>query len=193
MNQHKALKRKRESHLGHITTEEDNIRATKIINNNKSFIHNFCVDAIYRGDRFTLHLSDIFNHGEFAILFFCDYDFSIQTKRDFTQIEDHYKSFLAYSAIPIVMTQDGINVHRAFTTPGTSPGSLDFEPSFVLASDSCNRLLSAAFKAADHTSSHLNRTVVIINRDHQVLFSYTVPPLRFFPMRAILNCFQNTR
>lgn len=97
---------------------------------------------------------------------------------------------MKYGAVPIVMTQDRAQIHAAYALPNTTAQSLNFKPSFILASDSADRLISRAFKSLNMETLEMQRSVIIIDNNLNILFTHRVPDKRYFPMKMIVNCFQ---
>ncbi|KAI7901417.1 uncharacterized protein BX663DRAFT_553218 [Cokeromyces recurvatus] len=169
----------------------------KIANKQKSNIFDFQCSAFLTGKIFDFQLSQVFNKNSnssfnYVALFFCSYNFSPQSKKDLYHIEDNSAHLIQYGALPIVITQDGIQLHSVYATPGKSAGSLTFQPSFILASDSTDRLIARAYKSIDSKTHDIQRTIIILDHNLHVLFYHKVPHQKFFPMKMILNCFEQS-
>jgi hypothetical protein len=126
---------------------------------------------------------------------------------------EHYSRFIEFGALPIVITQDGAAIHLAYATPGYTSESLNFKPSYVmgknwhlnlfysafylvfyhlLASDNTDRLISTSFKSVNMDTLEIQRSVIILDNSLNVIFTHRVSTHRFFPMKIILNCFEET-
>ncbi|KAG1047592.1 hypothetical protein G6F46_003290 [Rhizopus delemar] len=163
-------KRIRDLSLGH---ETDNALPMKQINLKRA-IASISIPVFYRGSIFEM---DIFNeifsvpYIEYTIVFFCDYDFTEQSRRDLLQINENYAKFVQHCAAAVVITHDRPNVHYAYATPGFTYASLDFEPAFILASDSANRLLSTAFNSIDLQDYSIKRSMHVIDKHSNLIYS----------------------
>ncbi|KAI9475989.1 MAG: hypothetical protein EXX96DRAFT_575355 [Benjaminiella poitrasii] len=173
-------------------SEEKRHARAKIANNQKSTICDFQCAAYFQAQIFDLKLSEVFHSFRYVVIFFCGYDFSPQSKKDLCHIEDHTGSFVEYGALPIVITQDRAQIHLIYATPGRTNDSLAFQPSFVLASDSADRLIARAYKSVDLQTHDIQRTVIILDPNLHILFQYKIPHQKYFPMKMILNCFEQS-
>ncbi|KAG1077192.1 hypothetical protein G6F42_025012 [Rhizopus arrhizus] len=59
----------------------------KIAHPNKPGIYDFQCVIFYQGQVLQFQLSDVFSGGKFAVLFFCSYDFTEQSRNDLLRIE----------------------------------------------------------------------------------------------------------
>ncbi|GAA5801509.1 hypothetical protein EDC94DRAFT_697180 [Helicostylum pulchrum] len=183
------LKRGRTVHFDDPEQTELNTK-TKVRSLNRTRTNDFTCPVYYQGKTFHFQLSNIFQYTSYAVLFFCQYDFSAQSKGDLSHIEENYSKFIQLGALPIVITHDQPHIHEVYATIGRTTGSLTFTPSFVLASDSVSRLISVSFKSIDMDTLDMIRSVVIIDSDLNIVYTHRVQPQRFFPMKSILNCFE---
>ncbi|KAL7327732.1 hypothetical protein PS15p_206121 [Mucor circinelloides] len=158
----------------------------KIAHPNKLGIYNFQCVIFYQGQVLQFQLSDVFSGGKFAVLFFCSYDFTEQSRNDLLRIEQHYHSFVKLGAIPIVLTHDRAQIHQAYATPNTTPVSLNFTPSFIMASDTPDRKISRTFKSATD-ESEMQRSVIIMDSSLSILHIQRVPGNSDFPMDLLLK------
>ncbi|KAI7896084.1 uncharacterized protein EV154DRAFT_493459 [Mucor mucedo] len=185
-----SQKRDRTVYVNDPTDQMEEHLKYKVVNRNKSKINDFQCQVYFRDQIFDFQLSNVFSTASFAVLFFCPYDFSEQSRIDLTQIEENYSKFIERSAIPIVITHDRAHVHWAYASPDKTTESLKFKPSFILASDSVDKLISTSYKAIDMQNLEMIRSVVVIDSDLNIVFTCHVPPIKFFPIQPILNCFQ---
>ncbi|KAI9365121.1 hypothetical protein BD770DRAFT_459133 [Pilaira anomala] len=182
-------KRERSVDFNNLEATDSNEKV-KVPNLNRSKIHDFECPMYHNGIIYkSVHLSDLFQKATHAILFFCPLDFSPQSKQDLSHIEEHFLKFVQNGALPIVITHDQPRIHFYYATPGRTTSSLSFVPSFMLASDSVDKLISTSFKSINFDTLEMIRSVVIIDKNLQILYSHQVPPHRYFPIQAILNCF----
>ncbi|KAL9554988.1 hypothetical protein MBANPS3_002556 [Mucor bainieri] len=158
----------------------------KITHPNKAALHDFQCVIFYQGQVLQFQLSDVFSGGSYAVVFFCGYDFTEQSRSDLIQIEKYYSEFVKLGAIPIVVTHDRAEIHAVYATPNTTPTSLGFLPSFIMASDTPDRSVSQTFKSATD-KSEMQRSVIIMDSNLNVLFTQRVPGNATFPMEYLLN------
>ncbi|KAI8074221.1 uncharacterized protein B0P05DRAFT_154864 [Gilbertella persicaria] len=185
-------KRRREPQINEKQQQdEEEFRKLKMANLNKSIVYDFDCEAYLRGQCYRLQLSRILQAFPYAILFFCGYAFTPQLKDDLRHIEEHYQHFVELGALPIAITQDQIQVQWAYATPGTVTGSLDFTPSFLLASDGIDRLITRSFKSMNLDTLELQRSVIVVDGNLHILFNHKVAKNRFFPIQSLLNCFES--
>ncbi|KAG1466334.1 hypothetical protein G6F56_004707 [Rhizopus delemar] len=180
-------KRIRDLSLGHDTTDE---LPTKTMNLNTKIPS--MKTGVFYDDR--IHEMDLFSElfsvwgAEYVIVFFCDYDFTQQSRQDLYQIQQSCPKFKEYKAVAIVITHDRPNVHCAYATPYFTNYSLDYSPSFILASDSANRLLSTAFNSINLKNFSIIRSMHVIDPQYKLVLSHTIPEhTKFFPMHYIFN------
>ncbi|GAN09445.1 hypothetical protein MAM1_0268d08972 [Mucor ambiguus] len=158
----------------------------KITHPNRPALYDFQCVIFYQGQVLQFQLSDVFSGGNYAVVFFCGYDFTEQSRSDLMQIEKHYHEFVKLGAIPIVMTHDRAEIHAVYATPNATPASLDFLPSFIMASDTPDRSVSQTIKSATD-KSEMQRSVIIMDSNINLLFIQRVPGNASFPMEYLLN------
>ncbi|KAK4509132.1 uncharacterized protein ATC70_007482 [Mucor velutinosus] len=161
----------------------------KIAHPNRPALYDFQCVIFYQRQVLQFQLSDVFSGGNYAVVFFCGYDFTEQSRSDLMQIEKHYHDFVKLGAIPIVMTHDRVGIHNMYATPNATPTSLDFLPSFIMASDTPSRSISQTFKSVTD-KSEMQRSVIIMDNNLNVLFTQRVPGNSDFPMEYLLNGLQ---
>ncbi|CAO3695370.1 unnamed protein product [Rhizopus stolonifer] len=163
-------------------------------NFNKS-LPSITTKAFFHGKVFeTTLFHDLFNAAstEYAIIFFCDYDFTKQSKGDLLQIHENYSKLLEHSIVPVVVTHDQPEIHHAYATPNCTNDSLEFSPEFILVSDS-NRLISTAFGSINVNSNTIQRSTHIINSQCKLMLSLTIPNHKpLLPMEIILSAIDQT-
>ncbi|KAF1796753.1 hypothetical protein FB192DRAFT_1292171 [Mucor lusitanicus] len=158
----------------------------KITHPNRPALYDFRCAIFYQGQMLQFQLSDVFSGGRYAMVFFCGYDFTEQSRNDLMQIEKHYHEFVKLGAIPIVMTHDRVEIHSVYATPNATTSSLSFLPSFIMASDTPDRLVSQTFKSATD-KSEMQRSVIIMDSNFNILFTQRVLGNSAFPMEYLLN------
>ncbi|CEP10649.1 hypothetical protein [Parasitella parasitica] len=172
-----SLKRRR-GYMDEVAALSEEVNSKlKIANKNKPHAHDFQCLIFYQNQIMQFQLSDAFQAGQYVALFFCGYDL------------EYYDSFVEYGAMPIAMTQDLAPIHAAYATPNFTSQSLNFEPKFILASDGIDRLISTAFKSLNMQTLEMKRSVVIIDRNLDIVFTHRAPEKGPFSMKEILNCF----
>ncbi|CAO3672208.1 hypothetical protein G6F70_003108 [Rhizopus microsporus] len=180
-------KRIREMNLGH---GGESPLPLKLMNLKKG-LPDITAQVFFQGTIFEMNLfSDVFSAGntKYAVLFILNYDFTQQSRKDLLQIHQNYSKLVEYSAVPIVVTHDRPNVHYAYGTPGFTSESLNFEPSFILASDSTDRLISTLFGAIDFDTYNVKRSVHIIDDQYNLILSHHIPSHKtFLPMKLIFD------
>ncbi|KAI8981890.1 hypothetical protein BDF20DRAFT_435069 [Mycotypha africana] len=171
--------------------DEDELtkRKSKSNKHNNTTAFDFQCSAFYQGQFISFHLLDVFQNVNYALIFFCSYDFTEQSKSDLLQIQQYFSSFIEKGVLPVVITQDSVYTHKLYATPGQTSFSLGFKPSYILASDFADRLISIAYKAMNMNTRDIKRTAVIVRNDMEVLFHYHVPEGRNFPVDILLDCF----
>ncbi|KAI8077577.1 hypothetical protein BDF21DRAFT_51777 [Thamnidium elegans] len=126
-----SLKRDRSVHFDDSEQSEPNTK-NKVRSLNRTRTNDFGCPVYYQGKIFHFQLSSAFQYTSYVILFFCQYDFSTQSKEDLLHIEQNYSKFIQNGALPIVITHDQPHIHSVYATVGHSTSSLTFTPSFIL-------------------------------------------------------------
>ncbi|KAI9249533.1 hypothetical protein BY458DRAFT_494082 [Sporodiniella umbellata] len=150
---------------------------TKSMNLNTT-IPNVQTHVFYRGSIYEMNLFEellLSSKADYIVVFFCGYDFTFQSKQDLFQIEENCAKLKEYKALVVVVTHDRPNVHFAYATPNYTSESLGFQPSFILVSDSTNRLLSVAFKSIDLTTFKVTRSMHVVDNQRNIVYSHYVP------------------
>ncbi|KAG2235087.1 hypothetical protein INT48_002428 [Thamnidium elegans] len=172
-----SLKRDRSVHFDDSEQSEPNTK-NKVRSLNRTRTNDFGCPVYYQGKIFHFQLSSAFQYTSYVILFFCQYDLQ------------NYSKFIQNGALPIVITHDQPHIHSVYATVGHSTSSLTFTPSFILASDGLDRLISVSFKSVNIDTLDMIRSVIIIDSDLNVVYTHRVRSNRSFPMKSILNCFE---
>ncbi|OBZ81450.1 hypothetical protein A0J61_10500 [Choanephora cucurbitarum] len=175
---------------------EDENEKRKQLNSKKSVVFDFnCVGA-FKGKSYRFQLSHALKYHPYVILFFCGlalYDYFFFEEEDdiltFLYQRNYYDQFIKLGALPIAITTDQPKVQFAYITPGSVHDALEFQPSFISVSDDIQRTVSRAFKSIDLNTMETQRSVVVIDRSFQILFTYKVPDRKFFPMESVIHCF----
>lgn len=175
---------------GDADCDEMNTKLYKVPNIARSKTFDFHCQVYFQEKICNFTLSDVFSSARFAVLFFCPYDFTNESEKDLSHIEGICSQFYECGAVPIAITHDRAQVHWGYASPGRTPRSLQFTPSFILASDSMDRLISASFKSIELDTLVMKRSVAVVDKDMNTIFQYFIPGQRYFPMTSILQCFQ---
>ncbi|EIE78219.1 hypothetical protein RO3G_02923 [Rhizopus delemar RA 99-880] len=148
------------------------------------------IGVFFQGKTFYMNLfDDVFAAGrtEYAVIFFCDYDFTKQSREDILQIHQHYSKLLECGAVAVAVTHDQLNIHQAYATPNLVKDSLEFSPSFVLVSDP-DHLLSTVFGSTSSQDERVQRSVHIVNSQCKLVLSHVIPNYKTtLPMELVYN------
>ncbi|SAL98304.1 hypothetical protein [Absidia glauca] len=117
-------------------------------------VPDFRCDASHLGQTTPLCLSEVFQHYKSVVLFFYDTDLTPHHHRDIEQVREHYQDFMDKSALPMMVSINGLVPHQ------------DNPPNFPLLGDS-DRSLARHFHEGEAC-----RSVFVIDNHHKVKYSF---------------------
>ncbi|KAI9300647.1 hypothetical protein BJ944DRAFT_234641 [Cunninghamella echinulata] len=107
---------------------------------------------------------------DFNLLFFYECDFKSSAVNDIELVRKHYKGFINEKSLPIMISTDTANVHRAFFSSKIQ-GALEPLPFPILAD--ATRLISRYFKVLNENTGNPERSVFVIDSNQIVKYKNT--------------------
>ncbi|CAO3615764.1 unnamed protein product [Cunninghamella echinulata] len=126
--------------------------------------------AYFNTEIYTLYLSQLLKNYSFVVLFFYECDFKSSAVNDIELVRKHYKGFINERSLPIMISTDTANVHRAFFSSKIQ-GALKPLPFPILADTT--RLISRYFKVLNEKTGNPERSVFVIDSNQIVKYKNT--------------------